>query len=424
VISAENDVTKIGQRTFLSDSYGCYTGIMIKPSQPPITTTVPVDASEAMAISTKSQNPSLLISCLKTAFYHVLTWTIICAIGSTGNYVDLIQQGVERPFALVLWAWVRSHLMMMVFSAGLSIFLQYQEKPISSSRKIIQLFVFLSMSFYPLQMVFIVLLEMVRKGKSITLMIFKETFAHINQFTWFIEFAWFAGAFAVVIAIRIWHLGQARAAILQQTQTDNLHLSLQLEQQRLHSLRQQLEPHFIFNALNAISALVRSNEKPVALKGIHRLSDLLRYALNASKKDWVSFDDELRFIRDYLALQQLRYGERLQISISGDEPRVLRGDCPPLLLQPLIENTLRHDLDCHEERSDISLEFSLQGEVLTVRISNRISTAHSSNPGLGLGLSQTQTRLELMYKNTASLQIEKTSDQFQVIIQMPLYKPE
>jgi len=129
----------------------------------------------------------------------------------------------------------------------------------------------------------------IRKTSELSLKGTIHAFENYDKFNWFLEFAWFTGTFAVVTAICIWHQGQERAALLQNTETSNLNLHLALEQQRLRSIRQQLEPHFIFNALNAISALVRTNEKPMALAGIRQLSDLLRYALTTSSTEWVSF---------------------------------------------------------------------------------------------------------------------------------------
>jgi two-component system sensor histidine kinase AlgZ len=102
----------------------------------------------------------------------------------------------------------------------------------------------------------------------------------------------------------------------------------------------------------------------------------------------------------------------------------LQGDCPPLLLQPLIENALRHDLDCHEEKSDIHLNFSVTGAQVSIQLRNRIIDKTASNPGLGLGLSQTKTRLELMYQGAASMQVNHADDFFEVCITMPLYKPD
>lgn len=88
----------------------------------------------------------------------------------------------------------------------------------------------------------------------------------------------------------------------------------------------------MFNALNAISALVRQDDRTLALKGIRQLSDLLRYALVASERASVTLADELQFTRDYLALQRLRYRDRLQVQIEGESGEVLGADCPPLLV--------------------------------------------------------------------------------------------
>jgi two-component system sensor histidine kinase AlgZ len=374
--------------------------------------------------ASSTRTSSLLPTYFRIAAFNVLSWSLICLIGAVGNYVDLVQHHVQRTFVSVFWGWLSSHLLMMVFSSCLGIFLLHKEHVLSSSKRIIFLFLSLCLFFFPLEMAHITFLAMRNKNLPMNIEQFMYVVGRTDQFTWFLEFAWFSGAFAVVIAIRIWDLGQKRAAVLQQTQTDNLLLSLQLEQQKLHNLRQQLEPHFIFNALNAISALVRSNEKQIALAGIHSLSDLFRYALNASKHEWVRFEDELNFIRDYLALQKLRYGARLQFSIEGVNPSILQGDCPPLLLQALVENCLRHGLDCHEAASEISLKFSLCDEQLSICIRNPSSAEHASNPGLGLGLSQTKTRLELLYKSSAHLHIQKTAEEFIVELELPLFKPE
>jgi two-component system sensor histidine kinase AlgZ len=141
------------------------------------------------------------------------------------------------------------------------------------------------------------------------------------------------------------------------------------------ALRAQFEPHFLFNALNAISALVRDGDRGLALGGIGRLSDLLRYALSASVREDVTVAAELQFVRDYLDLQRLRYGERLQVQIDGEDSLLHEVECPPLLLQPLIENALRHDLDCREGPSDIRCGFVQDGEVLAIR--SRIPSART-----------------------------------------------
>jgi LytS/YehU family sensor histidine kinase len=232
---------------------------------------------------------------------------------------------------------------------------------------------------------------------------------------------WFSttGTFAAILAVHYWRQARERELAWQRSQTDMLNLRLALEQQRMLALRAQFEPHFLFNALNAISALVRDGDRTLALGGIGRLSDLLRYALSASVRNTVTVAAELQFVRDYLDLQRLRYGERLQVHIEGEGSLLHEVECPPLLLQPLIENALRHDLDCREGPSDIRLDFAQDGEILAIRVTNPVSTQASPNPGAGLGLANTRERLKLMHP-TASLSTGLQDGRFVAAVRLPL----
>jgi hypothetical protein len=138
--------------------------------------------------------------------------------------------------------------------------------------------------FLPCELIYIACVQLHNKGDPVTLQNAWEKLVG----GWFTEFAWMTGTYLAMVAIGNWRRAKARELAWQRAQTDNLNLHLALEQQRMLSLRAQLEPHFIFNALNAISALVRSGDKTVALTGISRLSDLLRYALSASLRDTVT----------------------------------------------------------------------------------------------------------------------------------------
>jgi two-component system sensor histidine kinase AlgZ len=200
-------------------------------------------------------------------------------------------------------------------------------------------------------------------------------------------------------------------------------LRLALEEQKLQTLRGQLEPHFMFNALNAISALVRSNSPDLALSGINRLSSLLRYALAASQGEWVTVADELQFTRDYLALQRLRYGDRLQVRIAGDSGAVLRADCLALLLQPLVENALRHGLDEATEPGAVTIAFATAGRALEVRVANPIVPGALPNPGAGIGLANVRERLRSAYGGAASLAIDKADGRFVATLRLPMQAP-
>jgi LytS/YehU family sensor histidine kinase len=236
----------------------------------------------------------------------------------------------------------------------------------------------------------------------------------MRRFSWFTELAWTSGTYVAVVALCVWRRHRQRERAWLQAERDNLSLRLQI-------LRGQLEPHFMFNALNAISALVRSDDRALALAGIRRLSDLLRYALAASEREWVVLADELEFTRDYLALQRLRYGDRLQVRIDGDSTDVLNADCPPLLLQPLVENALRHGLDCHAGQGEVHIAFAARDHELSVRIVNPLVLNAPPNPGVGTGLRNVRARLHTAYGPSAQLRAEPEADRFVVEICIPMY---
>lgn len=360
---------------------------------------------------------------------NVLIWTALCTIGSLGNYGDLLQQGTTRSYQEVFWGWLSTHALMMVFSSTLYVIFQRRENLLNRAKGVIYTYIVAVAFFLPMEMLYVSTLSLVKKRIPIDFLSIENAVHHLGGFTDFVEFSWITGAFIAVVATCTWRQARLREQALQQSLNDVLRLKLDLEEQRLDALRGQLEPHFIFNCLNAISALVRADDKRIALTGLHRLSDLLRYALTASSHDWVHFEDELNFIRDYLDLQRLRYGTRLNVSISGDNTQILAGDCPPLLLQPLLENALRHDLDCHEGNSDIRMNFALADDIVTITVSNPIVEGVAANPGLGLGLPQTQARLSLIYRGAASMRSSQqqttleSGKRFEVQLRMPLNMP-
>jgi len=363
-------------------------------------------------------------SWLRSLIFNLLIWGSIITIGAWGSYLDNVKSEKDLFFFDMWMSWVENDFPLFILSSCLYPLFQKYPHLVANTKNIATIFIGLSIVYFPLYMLTRSFANWKRFDEHLHYKSFIDYMLTTRNSSWYFFFAHFAGAIVVVVLIRIWHDNKVRQASILQIQTDNLKLNLALEQQKLQSLRQQLEPHFIFNALNAISALVRSNEKSVALSGIQRLSELLRYALTASNKDWVSFKDELDFIRDYLALQQLRYGDRLEVIIEGDTPAILHGDCLPLLLQPLIENALRHDLDCHEERSQIHMQLSLNADQVRIQIRNRLQAHAVKNPGLGLGLSQTRLRLEMMYKGKASVHISERSDEFSVVITTPLHRAD
>jgi hypothetical protein len=350
----------------------------------------------------------------RTIVTAVLVWVAISALGALQTYSDNLRVGLDSHYPALLVTWFIEYAVpLIVLSAGLSLGLARWPALIARPRNVFFLFVGLVLVFQPVQW---------------TYMAWLRGYLHIGSLEdarrllmKMLLVGWFSttGTFAAILAVHYWRQARDRELAWQRSQTDMLNLKLALEQQRMLALRAQFEPHFLFNALNAISALVREGDRSLALGGIGRLSDLLRYALSASSRNDVTVAAELQFVRDYLDLQRLRYGDRLQVQIDGEGRLLHEVTCPPLLLQPLIENALRHDLDCHEGPSDIDLRFVPDGEVLAIRVTNPVSAHASPNPGAGLGLANTRERLKLMHP-TASLATSLQDGRFVAEVRLPL----
>ena len=351
---------------------------------------------------------------LRTIAASVLLWSAISVLGALQTYSDNLRSGFASHYPALLVTWFIEYAVpLIVLSAGLSMLLARWPALLARPRNVVLLFVGLVLVFQPAQW---------------TYMAWLRDMLHIHSLddAWqlllrMLLVGWFSttGTFAAILALHYSRRARERELAWQRSQTDMLNLRLALEEQRMLALRAQLEPHFLFNALNAISALVRDDDKALALNGIGRLSDLLRYALSASVKSSATVAAELQFVRDYLDLQRLRYGERLRVHIEGDEALLHEVECPPLMLQPLIENALRHDLDCHAGPSDIRLAFTRVGEQLAIRVTNPTGAQASPNPGAGLGLANTRDRLRLMHPG-ASLQAGAQGGRYVAEVRLPL----
>jgi hypothetical protein len=351
---------------------------------------------------------------LKTIALSALIWTTISALGALQTYSDNLRIGVASHYYTLLATWFIEYAVpLMVLSAGLGLALARWPALIERPRHVVALFIGLVLLFQPAQWLYIAWLRGYLGIASLDDA--RQLLLKMLLVGWFST----TGTFAAILAIAYFRQAQERALAWQRTQTDNLNLRLALEEQRMLALRAQLEPHFLFNALNAISALVRGGDKTVALGGIGRLSDLLRYALAASVRNTATVAEELQFARDYLDLQRLRYGERLQVRIEGENELLHQVECPPLLLQPLIENALRHDLDCHDGPCDIRLCFQRERDNMFINVSNPAGARASANPGAGLGLANTRDRLRLM-NPAASLRTGRQGNRFIAEVRLPL----
>jgi sensor histidine kinase YesM len=180
---------------------------------------------------------------------------------------------------------------------------------------------------------------------------------------------------------------------------EKIELRARLAQAELGLLRAQLEPHFLFNALNTIAGLVRGAHPELATRALAQLSALLRYVIEASRQDRVPLAWELEFVSNYLELQQIRYGSRLQVAIHQDAA-ARSYDVPPLLLQPLIENAVVHGAASTNHLASIEVYVRIAPDTSELRVEVHNTRAERPPPAgqrTGLGLSNTRQRLHRMY---------------------------
>ena len=188
-----------------------------------------------------------------------------------------------------------------------------------------------------------------------------------------------------------------------------------INEMQLNQLKSQLNPHFIFNALNSVRALV--DEEPAKAKiAITQLSNILRTSLIMDKKRVIDFNDELNTVRAYLALESIRFEERLRVKYNID-PRSNNFQIPPMMLQTLVENAIKHGVSNLVEGGIIEINSLIEDNALKLRIRNSGQYVNGvKKPGKkgGYGLSNTKERLKLIYGRAATFDIYNENDKFVV----------
>ncbi len=189
----------------------------------------------------------------------------------------------------------------------------------------------------------------------------------------------------------------------------------------LDFLRSQVHPHFLFNTLNNLYALTLKNAKETP-EVVLKLSELLNYMLYESSIPFVSLDKELKSIRNYLALEQLRYGPRLEIifNVKGSLENVY---IAPLLLIPLIENCFKHGPEKGINEGWVEIDLTIKDHLFILKVENSKSEVpHEAikNGSAGIGLKNVKRRLDLLYKDMYEMKVIDESDRFMVVVKISL----
>jgi two-component system, LytTR family, sensor kinase len=184
----------------------------------------------------------------------------------------------------------------------------------------------------------------------------------------------------------------------------NLQLQTSQKESELINLKNQLNPHFMFNAMNSIRALV-DDEPVLAKQSITQLSNLLRSTLQLGNKELIPLAEEIAIVKDYLALEKIRFEERLNIEISINEKhyQIL---VPPLIIQTLAENAIKHGISKKALGGTVSIYVSKLEDKLSVEVHNDGQYVEENKPETGIGLANSKKRLQILYGENAHLTIE------------------
>ena len=200
-----------------------------------------------------------------------------------------------------------------------------------------------------------------------------------------------------------------RSIQIQRKNNEKEKLQKELE---LNYLKEQVNPHFLFNTLNSIYALSRqqSTETPDV---VMQLSELMRYQLESAKKDFVLLKEELEFIENYLLLEEKRLSNRctIEFSIEGELSTI---KIAPMLLIPFVENAIKHGAQATNENSTIDITADVQSDKLNFSVVNSKPSLISTSNRKGMGLENVKRRLNLLYPNEHKLEINDTEKEFHI----------
>lgn len=200
-------------------------------------------------------------------------------------------------------------------------------------------------------------------------------------------------------------------------QLDTLKLEALVKELELKTIKSHINPHFIFNALNSIRALIDENPSR-ARNAITELSNILRSSMQTEKSETVPFEKELDIVKDYLALEHIRFEDRLQIEYQIDD-ETLDQPVPPMMLQTLVENAIKHGIGKQEKGGVVKVISDFRGNYHEMIVQNS-GTLNGHMNGDGFGLSSTKNRLHLLFGEKANFEITQFNGLVEAKVSIPI----
>ncbi|MEZ5920065.1 MAG: histidine kinase [Parvularculaceae bacterium] len=209
--------------------------------------------------------------------------------------------------------------------------------------------------------------------------------------------------FAYALILAITYLVDSRNRVARQA-AETARLNEELSKSKLAALRRQMEPHFMFNTLNSIAGLVRDDRKAAAVSMIVGLSEFLRRASDDANRPQVTLAEEVEYLQRYIEIQKARFGERLQFRI-GIPADLMDAQTPSLLLQPLVENGIKHGISRRLSGGAVCVAGERLGNTLRLSVYNDGPSFSKDWQTKGSGLANLRTRLKILYGDAAEFQV-------------------
>ncbi len=225
--------------------------------------------------------------------------------------------------------------------------------------------------------------------------------------------------YGLALTIKLFKLWYKKNQELHEMTETSLQIELKLKEAELSLLKAQLHPHFLFNTLNNLYGLTLE-KSDYAPSVVLRISDMLHYMLYESNNTFVPLEKELKYIRDYLHLEKLRFGEELKLDFS-EEGIYSDFEIAPLLLIPFIENAFKHGVSGQTGEAEIKIQLKANNDIVFLSVENSVEPEpgdREKDISGGVGLDNVKKRLELLYKNRNSLKIRQDSDKFSIELEI------
>jgi signal transduction histidine kinase len=346
-------------------------------------------------------------------------WTMVALISLMRHYMEEGGQADARPVGKVFLIWLTCFYSWAILTPAL--FAMAKRWPISRQQWTRNLLVHipLSVAFTSASILISHFLYCPIVGKSITYLPGYLDSLHVTAFLKHLPLYWTTMAVANVLSY--FRALQQKERLAAQLQLERSQLETSLRQAQLDALRMQLNPHFLFNTLQTISVLMM-DDTASANRMLVRLSDLLRSTLRSSVDSLTMLRDEIAFLQAYLEIEQIRFADRLRVEWDV-QPGTEQALIPTLLLQPLVENSIRHGIARLSGPGVIRVSAAACGDFLNLCVADTgpgFCDEQSDGNGHGIGLSNTRKRLKQLYPEHEMDIVAGTAGGFEVRMSIPL----